>query len=275
MDVDLHEPPPASPGAAPPRGRIVPCPSGRRQTPGGQRWPLWASLALHVAVAGAAIALQTRPAPVASAPRATDLGILAPERIQEDAPNASPEEELPELLELPPMPVEAPCEDPAFCEPSPAPPEELPAPVEEPISPLAAPTLADVRPRPRPPPTPPAVAVAPAPSVAPAPAALAAPPAPPPSPAATSVGPRRTSPHPARAPDLPMNARLAGLPRGLVVGLILTVEQDGRVTDVRIERSSGAAVFDDAARAWVLAHWRFEAGAQRFRTRVPFRMPRA
>jgi outer membrane biosynthesis protein TonB len=43
---------------------------------------------------------------------------------------------------------------------------------------------------------------------------------------------------------------------------------------VQVESSSGIAAFDEAARAWVLARWRFEAGPQRFRTRVPFRLAR-
>ena len=256
MSLTLLEPPPAA--------AVAPRPAGRKGSAPRPRWPLWTSLGLHVLVAVTAIALHAAPARVTAAPRAADVGIVLPEAPAEQAPDAAPEEELPELLEPPVLAPEVPCEDPTLCEPSLAPFDDIPGPTSEPIPLLPGPTFADVRPRARPTPT--TIAVAPAPP---------APPAPQPSQVPANVGPRRAAPSPTHAPDLPMDARLAALPRGLVVGLVLTVEQDGHVTDVRVETVSGAPLFDEAARAWVLSRWRFRASPERCRTRVPFRLPRA
>jgi TonB family protein len=62
---------------------------------------------------------------------------------------------------------------------------------------------------------------------------------------------------------------LAGVRRSLTVTLILRLAEDGSVVAATVETSSGHPGFDEHARAWVLARWRFEAPGRAVRTRVP------
>jgi TonB family protein len=51
--------------------------------------------------------------------------------------------------------------------------------------------------------------------------------------------------------------------------LLLRLDAEGRVVDAQVESTSGHGAFDEHARTWVLANWRFAPPGQAVRTRVP------
>ncbi len=82
----------------------------------------------------------------------------------------------------------------------------------------------------------------------PHPARPVPPPAPAPQPASAVAGTHTIPPYP------PISRRLGE--EGTVL-LRLTVATNGRVTGAQVLRSSGSARLDEAARDWVVSHWRY------------------
>ncbi len=257
---------------APPRPHVsAPAPRPRpvvgawpRPAAPRRRLGLVVSLVLHAgALAAAALWAGASPAPAERTLRVAQM--LVPE-----APAEAPSEpEEAELLEAPEIAFEP--EPLAVVEPEEEPPLvdlELEPAIEAPSIDPWRETLwsppTDRRRRSPPPPSAPA----------PTPASVAQPPLPvrAPAPSPAPAAPRPVAAGPVRTPDLPMTASLASLPRPLTVHLILTVEPDGAVSRAVVEAGSGWAAFDEAARQWVVARWRFGAGSLRFRTRVPFHL---
>jgi TonB family protein len=223
----------------------------------------WAlSLALHTGAGVAAVLLVRGPATTPARPAATALTVVEPEAPAPELVALLEEQDVPPELEQPTppeLPFAAPLEPTPPLEPE-VELRELDS-AEVAVATESAPTF-DVGPsRPRRL-RPSRVVTRHAP-----PTTVAAPPA------APHAAPR-TAVRAVATPDLPRSRELAALPRPLVVDLLLTVEADGRVSDVRVDRGSGHARFDESARAWVLERWRFAASAERFRTRVPFRLDR-
>jgi len=115
-----------------------------------------------------------------------------------------------------------------------------------------------------PPPPPPPVKTPP-----PKPALLPAPPVP----AAAIAGTHTLPPYP------PMARRL-GREGGVVLDILIGT--DGRVSSASIAASSGLVELDEAARAWVLSHWRYRPAtqngrpiAERTRVKVVFNLSQA
>lgn len=231
-----------------PRRASVPA---RTRRGGRARSTLAASLALHLLV-GAVLWTLGAPTRATPAPRAPQAAFVLPEEREHAAEPATPHDE-PAAHELAPVPLADGSPEAGLCESVPAPAEPPAEAAGEPGLPAPGagehlPSLAAVR-RLR------ARTIMAAPSAAPV--------------ATSAPGAPMAA---ARAPDLPLDALLARLPRGLVVQLLLTVEGDGRVSRVQVEVPSPSAHFDLAAQAWVASQWRFAPSGQRFRTRVPFRL---
>ena len=228
-----------------------------------RRAALWsASLAgallLHLAACGLALWLAA-PAHLPKAPEPLVIE-LSLEPLSQDAPLEAPSEssteEEPER-EPPPPPSEATAPEAPPPEPAPEPDDPAPAPIQ-PVAPrVEAPPPRPPAPRPRPQPPQPArerrgspdrAAAAPAP-LAPGPAAPSGPPV------FTQARFRR----PPTPPEYPLVARERGLTGTALIRALVGV--DGETREVRLHRSSGHEMLDNAALAAV-RRWSFEPSAR-------------
>ena len=259
--------------ALPRTGLLVPRGRARARPRRVLAWSI--SLALHAGVGVLAGIHWSRAEP---GPRAIPAMSCLPgpaareDRFEDEAP--PPPEDLPETPTdaTPPPDVEAAdvVEEPFL---------ELEPIAEAPEAPIpdGPPVLLPPPSAPRPAPTTPAPAREPSaspqpPASAPPPAAARAPALPSARPPAASAPSGARGPgtlRPTRLPDPPYTRALQGVRTQLTVALILRLDADGSIVGAEIERTSGHAAFDEHARTWVLAHWRFEPPGRVVRTRIP------